>query len=31
MDALIENIQKALGRKPVRVGNSDKAEDGLRY
>jgi hypothetical protein len=27
IDALIENIQKALGRKPVRIGKGDKAED----
>ena len=31
IDALIENIQKALGRKPVRIGNSDKAEDVFVY
>jgi hypothetical protein len=27
IDALIENIQKALGRKPVRIGKGDKVED----
>jgi phage terminase small subunit len=31
IDALIENIQKALGRKPVRIGNFDKAEDVYVY
>jgi hypothetical protein len=31
IDALIENIQKALGRKPVRIGKGDKAEDVYVY
>jgi hypothetical protein len=31
IDALIENIQKALGRKPIRVGKGDKAGDVYVY
>ena len=31
IDALIENIQKALGRKPVRIGTGDKVEDVYTY
>lgn len=31
IDALIENIQKALGRKPVKIGNGDSAKEVFVY